>query len=83
MNTEIIKYDGCTYQCYLKELKSRTGRTYYRAFCRREDVKCIPGIRYQLEQKYAPHIRATIERKPKYTLWGREFWIIGNEVFLD
>lgn len=60
MNAEIIKYDGCTYQCYLKQMKSRTGKVYPRAFCRREDIKCVPGKVPAVKPEVKPKRESTI-----------------------
>lgn len=50
MQTE-IKYNGCTYRCYLKEIRGKY-EPYYRVFCRRKDKKC----------KVTPHLPAIVTK---------------------
>ena len=56
-NIHEIKYDGCTYLCYLKETQGKKG-PYFRAYCGRKDAKC----------KVAVHLPAVVTKKvlPKY-----------------
>ena len=56
MKEHEIKYDGCTYRCYLKEIQGKKG-PYFRVFCGRKDPAC----------KVLFHLPAVVSTAPRVT----------------
>ena len=56
MQEHELKYDGCTYRCYLKSVKmpnpvGEPERSYFRVYCRRVDPKCKRAMHKQAVER--------------------------------